>query len=146
MEAVGVAANVIAIIDLSAKVASLLVQYSKDVKNAKDDIAQLHHEVSRMKVASESVQQLIEGPNGARLETSQKMLVALGHSKALLTGLEQKLGFGRKQKAMKRIGFRALKWPFESSDVAKRVQDLMRCSNDISLAIQIDQTYVLDST
>jgi hypothetical protein len=41
LEGLGLAANVIAVIDLSAKVISWCYQYSKDVKNARADIEQL---------------------------------------------------------------------------------------------------------
>jgi hypothetical protein len=38
MDGVSAAASAIAVVDVSAKVASLLFQYSKEVKNAKEDI------------------------------------------------------------------------------------------------------------
>src|SRR5690606_41484076 len=41
MEAIGVAANVVAVIDLSAKVGLALAHYARDVRSARDDIERL---------------------------------------------------------------------------------------------------------
>ena len=146
MDGLSVAASVFAVVDMSTKVASLLFQYSKDVWNAKEAIVQLQQEVSNLKDATESVQKLLKGPNGTRLKSSQKLLVALGDSRSQLGRLEQKLDPGRTRKAMRRMGLRALKWPFEGKDAERMVQDLARCTQAISLSLQVDQTYVADSS
>ncbi|KAK4220852.1 hypothetical protein QBC38DRAFT_550409, partial [Podospora fimiseda] len=54
------------------------------------------------------------------------------------TTLEAKLGKG--QKLMRRIGFRALKWPFESKDMDKIIANLKRGQDSFTAALQIDQT------
>ena len=146
MDGLAAAASVVAVVDMSTKVASLLFQYSKDVWNAKEAIVQLQQEVSNLKDATESVQKLLEGPTGTRLKSSQKLLVALGDSRSQLGRVEQKLDPGRARKAMRRMGLRALKWPFESKDAERMVQDLARCTQAISLSLQVDQTYVADSS
>ena len=146
MDGLSVAASVFAVVDMSTKVASLLFQYSKDVWNAKEAIVQLQQEVSNLKDATESVQKLLKGPNGTRLKSCQKLLVALGDSRSQLGRLEQKLDPGRTRKAMRRMGLRALKWPFEGKDAEKMVQDLATCTQAISLSLQVDQTYVADSS
>lgn len=43
---------------------------------------------------------------------------------------------------MSHIGFRALKWPFRSKYVERTVQDLVRCTQAMSLALQVGQTYI----
>lgn len=52
MEGIGAAASIIAIVELSAKVASVILQYSKDVKNAGDDIHRLRKAVTDLKKMS----------------------------------------------------------------------------------------------
>ena len=146
MDGLSVAASVFAVVDMSTKVASLLFQYSKDVWNAKEAIVQLQQEVSNLKDATESVQKLLKGPNGTRLKSSQKLLVALSDSRSQLGRLEQKLDPGRARKAMRRMGLRALKWPLESKDDERMVQDLARCTQAISISLQVDQMYVADSS
>ncbi|KAH6881046.1 hypothetical protein B0T10DRAFT_609246 [Thelonectria olida] len=143
LETLGVVASLIAVVDSSAKVASLCFHYSKDVKNAKDDIDRLQREATNLKKASESVQLLLQGPNGAKLEASQELLVAAKDSLSQLRELEQVLNPGTGRKTMSRVGFRALKWPFQSKDVEKVAQGLVRCTHAISLGLQVDNTAVL---
>lgn len=140
MDGLSAAASVLAVVDMSAKVASLLFQYSREVKNAKEDIARVRVQVDSLKNASESVQQHLRGPDGAKLEASQKLLAALHHSCSQLGRLEQTLSPGKGRKTMmSRFGIRALKWPFDSQDIDKTVQDLGMCTQAISLALQADQ-------
>lgn len=56
------------------------LQYSKDVKNAGADIARLERETINLKEVSVSGQGLLQGPNGARLEASHKLVVAVNDS------------------------------------------------------------------
>ncbi|RYP18641.1 hypothetical protein DL767_009786 [Monosporascus sp. MG133] len=113
-EGLGVAASAIAVIDLSAKVASLCLQYSKDVKHAKDDIIRIHEEVIRLKNTSTDVQNLVNSPRGAKLKTSQKLGDTLKDSQSQLERLEHELTPSKGRQAMKQFGFRALKWLFKS--------------------------------
>ncbi|EXK24519.1 hypothetical protein FOMG_18763 [Fusarium oxysporum f. sp. melonis 26406] len=81
-EALGVASSVIAVVDLSAKVFSLCLQYSREVKNAKDDIKRLYKEVAAFQDTTEKLKALLEGPRGKELKTSQQLVSAIedGHS------------------------------------------------------------------
>jgi hypothetical protein len=54
-EALGLAASVIAVVQLSAKVASLCVEYYTNVKNARDDIIRLQREADGLKVTLKQV-------------------------------------------------------------------------------------------
>ncbi|KAH7110462.1 hypothetical protein EDB81DRAFT_371295 [Dactylonectria macrodidyma] len=143
LEALSVVASLLAVVRSSTKAASLCFHYSKDVKNAKDDIDRLQLEATNLKKASESVQLLLKGPNGARLEVSQELLVAARNSIPQLRELEQVLNPGTARKAMSRVGIRALKWPFQSKDVEKIAQGLGRCTHAISLGLQVDDTAIL---
>lgn len=91
MEGLGIAANVIAVIELSAKVASLCLEYSRAVRRAKSDIQRLLHELSTLKVTLEGARQLLESPNGGRLQTSQRLRDGLSGCSSQLTKLETKL-------------------------------------------------------
>ncbi|KAH6981484.1 hypothetical protein EDB80DRAFT_626107, partial [Ilyonectria destructans] len=143
LEALGVVASLLAVVHSSAKVASLCFYYYRDVKNAKDDIDRLQREATNLKKASESVLLLLKGPNGAKLEASQELMVAAKDSLSQLKELEQVLSPGTARKAMSRVGLRALKWPFQNKDVEKIAQDLGRCTHAISLGLQVDNTAVL---
>lgn len=66
-EALGLAASVIAVIELSAKVASRYSEYYANVKNAPDDIERLQKEAQGIKATLEMVQSLCDSPNGVML-------------------------------------------------------------------------------
>jgi hypothetical protein len=140
MDGLSGAASVIAVVDLSVKIASLYSQYYKDVKNAKDDINRLLQEVANLTTISTDLAKLLDGPNGTRLKSSQKLSSAVEDSLKKLQKIMKKLDPGVGCKAMSRFGIRALKWPLSSKDIEETVKDLARCTDSISFALQIDQT------
>jgi archaellum component FlaC len=137
MEGLGVAASVIAVVDISAKVISLCSQYAKDVKNAKSDIDRLAREITNLQTALEIVSRLLI--TYRELESSQQLAAGVKDSRSRLEDLHNKLEPRKGDRAMSRIGLRALKWPFQSRDVNQIVEELVRCSQAISLALQVDQ-------
>ncbi|KAH6983425.1 hypothetical protein BKA56DRAFT_482752 [Ilyonectria sp. MPI-CAGE-AT-0026] len=143
MEAVGVAVNLLTLIDMTAKVGLLCFQYGRDVKHAKADIDRLHTVVTNLQKTSESVQKLLQGPNGARLESSQNMATGLQLSLSQLEALEEKLKPRSSKKLMSRVGLRALQWPIQKREVDRFIQELGQQTEIISLALQADQTTVL---
>ncbi|EGU73724.1 hypothetical protein FOXB_15762 [Fusarium oxysporum f. sp. conglutinans Fo5176] len=135
-ETLGVASSVIAVVDLSAKVFSLCLQYSREVKNAKDDIDRLHKEVAAFQDTTEKLKALLEEPRGRELKASQQLLSAIEDGHSMLGRLEHQLRPSTGRKAMRRFGVRALKWPFESKDVEGTIQNLERCRGNVSDAIR----------
>ncbi|KAH7115590.1 hypothetical protein EDB81DRAFT_702195 [Dactylonectria macrodidyma] len=117
MEVVGVAANIIAVVDISIKAASLCVQYARDVKNAAADIERLKNEITNLKGVTEAVQELLNNPNSANLDNERRLEKNLDDSRCLLERLELRLAPRTSHKAMSKIGLRALKWPFQSKEV-----------------------------
>ena len=142
MDAVGSAASIIAVIDLSAKVASLCFQYSAAVKNARSDVERLQGELERLKTALEGAQRLLKSPNGERLQTSQGLCDGLNDCSSQLSQLgsrlEKKLNRGAARKAMSRIGLRALKWPFESKEFDSIINNLERYRDTLSVGLAVD--------
>src|SRR4051794_27335198 len=112
MEALGVLANVIAVVELSAKVLSLCMQYSLAVKDAKSDIMRLQIEIMSLDGVLGKFKQLLEGPDGTKLSASQKLDDTLDECSLQLEYLLKTLDPGKGRKAMSRIRLRALKWPF----------------------------------
>src|SRR6478735_25879 len=70
-QVLGIAANVIAVVEISVKILQVCPQYSQDVTNAKADIAELQQEVETLYDTTKKVKTLIEGPQGAKLKASQ---------------------------------------------------------------------------
>lgn len=146
MEGLAAAASVIAVVELAAKVASLCLEYASAVKNARADIERLRKHIDSLKTTVEGAQKLLQGPHGARLETSRKLRNALDDTQSqlgdIVAKLEAKLHTGFKAKAMRALGRRALQWPFESKDVDKIIANLQRDQASFSAALQIDQVWV----
>jgi hypothetical protein len=146
MEGLGVAASVIAVIDLSAKIASLCSQYIKDVKNAEKDVRRLLQGVSSLNTVTGDINKLISGSDSARFKSSQKLksvvedgLSELQALETKLEGLERKLRpGGRRYKIIARIGLAALRWPLSSKEVEKAIQEIAYCTQILSLALQHD--------
>jgi hypothetical protein len=145
-EALGLVANVIAVVELSAKVASLCFEYYTNVKNARDDIARLRREADGLKAILKQVQSLLNGPNSAKLEASRTLRNGVDDCFSQLADLEAKLEFGRRHQVMRRFGVRALKWPFKNEEVEGIMKDLGRCKDMISLGLQVDQACVTSYT
>jgi hypothetical protein len=144
MDGVSAAASVIAVVDLSAKVASLLFQYAKDVRHAKADVERLRSETANLKSAWENVKELLDGPNGARLVALQKFAdplnTALDESRSRLRRLQETLKPAKRHLAWL-PGRSALKWPFEKKGVEADAQALARCTQLITLNLLVDHTY-----
>lgn len=144
MEAIASASSVIAVIDLSAKVASLLFQYLTAVKKARPDIERLQGELDRLNTTLEGTRHLLESPNGTRLQTSQRLQAELSGCSSQLTDLEtrleKKLNTRRTTRMMSRYGIRRLKWPFESKDLDTMIKAFERHRDALTAALTIDQT------
>jgi Fungal N-terminal domain of STAND proteins len=140
MDGLSAAANVIAVVDICAKIASLCFQYSVAVKNAKEDIGRLQRKVNDIKDVLGEVQQLLDGRDKTRLSATNKLLDSLKECFLQLEELKTQLELGKTRKAMSQFGVRALKWPFTSKEVEKIVASLERYEQTFSLALQADQT------
>lgn len=144
MDGLSAAASVIAVIQISEDVVSLCSKYLKAVKNAKPDIERLQAELNNLKITLRGAQHLLEGPNGAKLQTSQALHDGLDGCSSQLTSLEmklkEKLSHGKADKTIGRFGLRALKWPFESKDVNGMVQTLKQYQDTLSASLSIDGT------
>jgi predicted RNase H-like nuclease (RuvC/YqgF family) len=138
-EGLGLAASVIAVIDLSVKVATLCSKYYTNVKNARGDIEHLQSEAQRLKETLEQVQSLCNSPNGAKLRESQSLRDRVEDSKVQLAQLKTKLESKNSQKAMRRFGRRALKWPFMSNEIDGIMKALGDCKDSISFILQVDE-------
>ncbi|KAI8410918.1 hypothetical protein FOFC_07512, partial [Fusarium oxysporum] len=98
MDGLGIVANIAAVLDLSAKVATLCFQYSTTVASARGDIKRLQSHVSGLAVALRAGKQLVEGPNSRPLVASRELAASLQlegiitnlerHEKTILLGLQ----------------------------------------------------------
>jgi uncharacterized coiled-coil DUF342 family protein len=143
MAGIGEAASIIAVVDLSAKVGSLCFRYSREVAGARESIAQLQKELVGLQDVIKRLNTVLQRPDSASLTTRPEITRALDACRDQLEILDKKLDLGKTRKALSRVGFRALKWPFESKEVEQIISKLERCQQTMSLAFQVDQTYVI---
>ncbi|KAJ4167392.1 hypothetical protein NW754_011207 [Fusarium falciforme] len=144
-ETLGLAASVIAVIDLSAKGATLCLQYSTAVKNARADITCLQNRLDELGVCLRGAQRLLHDPNDQALAMSRQLVDSLDGCMSELTQLQSRLdpGPGKARKTMRRFGLRALKWPFDNKEVSGIVSNLDHYKQTITLCLQVDQTTIL---
>jgi hypothetical protein len=140
MDGLSGAASVIAVIDISAKIAALCFQYSIAVKDAKSDIKRIERKVSDIKRVLESIKKLLDGPRTARLSTTHSLFKSLKQCLLELQELEKELKPGKTRKTMSRFGVRALKWPFTSKQVERIISSMEGYEQTFTLALQVDQT------
>ncbi|KAK2667468.1 hypothetical protein RAB80_016659 [Fusarium oxysporum f. sp. vasinfectum] len=142
-EAVGLAASIIAIVELSAKVGKLCVQYSTAAGNARADITRLQNRLKDLNVCLEAAQRLLDDPKNTKLATSRSLVDSLNACETELAEVQDRLHPGSARKAMRRFGLRALKWPFDSREISTVVSNLEHYKQTITLCLQVDQTTIL---
>lgn len=139
-EAVGLAASIIAIVELSAKVGKLCVQYSTTAGNAKADVSRLQTRLKDLNICLEAAQRLLHDPKNTALATSRSLNDSLNACETGLAEVRDRLDPGSARKAMRRFGLRALKWPFESKEISTVIANLEHYKQTITLCLQVDQT------
>ncbi|KAL5604797.1 uncharacterized protein BROUX77_004983 [Berkeleyomyces rouxiae] len=147
MEALGATASAITVVELTAKLGSLCLDYTKAVKNSAAEINELKEEVASLENAAKQVRVLLEKPEGQDFEQFKSLDHVLQQSRAKLKELEQKLeSKGPNQqpeyehKAKRRKLARALKWPFQREEVNQLIQDIRGYHETISHILQVHQT------
>lgn len=142
-DALGLAVNCITVIDLTAKLATTLYTYGREVTGARDDINRVREQVVRLGEITQSVHGLLERHHGTgahTLRTFQLIQDGVFGTETKLNRLWQDLDVGLKKKSMRRFGFRALKWPFDQREVAGLLSSLEDCFQALSQSLQVDQT------
>ena len=136
MDPVSAAASIIAIIQISAKLVELCRMCFSEVKEAKRDIQQLRNEVITLDNILVDLRDLIDTADGTKLSILD---TSLKQCQSSLEELVKKLEGN--DNTMKKFGWRALKWPFNSNDVKKAIETIERHKNMFNLALTVDQTY-----
>ncbi|MCJ1345987.1 hypothetical protein MMC31_004198, partial [Peltigera leucophlebia] len=138
MDPVSAAASVIAVIQISAELVALCRRCFSEVKEAKTDIQQFRNEVTSLDSILIDLRDLVDTPDGTKLPILD---ASLKQCQSTLEELVRKLEKAEgNDNTMKRFGWRALKWPFNSSDVKKAIETIERHKNMFNLALTADQT------
>ena len=140
MDGVSAAASVVALVQISAKVASLCAEYYSHVKSAKKDIDRFHLEVEALIKVLQNLEELAQKPGAEKLFTTNAIKESIRSCLSELTYFNERLEPGKGRKAMSRYEIRALKWPFESKELEKAIGILQRYKSIFSTALNVDQT------
>ncbi|KAL6910181.1 hypothetical protein GGI43DRAFT_389514 [Trichoderma evansii] len=129
--------------DLSAKIIILCSQYIVGVANARAEIERLKEQLKNLETTLRRANHLLEQPNSQFLSASRELNDPLQRCQAELQRLQDKLEPSAAQKAMRRFGLRAAKWPFRKGDVEAIIASLVDYREAITAILQIDQTKLL---
>ena len=116
-----------------------LHQYYADVKDAKSDIQSLANELKDFQNVTLEIRKLFQTQRANNdLPVSSDLASTMEQSLVDIKDLELKLDPGTGDKLMKRVGRRALKWPFTKSEVTEWVSKLQRFKSTLNLALNAD--------
>ncbi|WQF83292.1 Putative fungal domain of STAND protein [Colletotrichum destructivum] len=146
MEAVGAAASIVALVEISAKLGRQCVDYIKKVRGSKDEIRRLATENDALAQILKQIQDLLSDDIKSasvrhQLDSSQKLHKNLTSCGKMLQDLTAKLDQEPNASRWKRyVG--ALKWPLSSTEVSEAISALHRWREMFQTALSIDQVNI----
>lgn len=132
--------TILAAVTTSATVITLISRYYSGVKNAREDIKRFSASVEEIHNVFQKVQALARGPDAAKLPASDPAVAAMEQSLREITELEDQLNPKMGGEMMRRVGLRALKWPFTSKQMDEYITKFERRKAMLNLALNADQT------
>ncbi|KAI9775493.1 MAG: hypothetical protein M1816_005900, partial [Peltula sp. TS41687] len=135
-------AGVFAVLQVADRVLSICGKYASAVKDAKDDIRRLTSEVNALQKVLKSVDEMAHAPGmmcGVSPSILEELAGTIGECGFTLDQVESQLDPKQRRTPMRRFGFRALKWPFKSKDIASILETLHRQQSTITVALSLDQ-------
>lgn len=128
----------LAVTTISGKFLSIIWKYYMDVDGAQSEIKLLANELEYSHNLMQEFQQLAGKSSKLPLTASLDATIeqALSDLKTLESRLDPKTG----AKAMRRLGKRALKWPFTKGEVEQWITRFQRLKETANLALNADQT------
>lgn len=130
--------TIIAVVVTTAQVLSLLTKYYQGVQNARTDVELMVSEIQSFQHVLEKIQELLNSSNKMKLSTSSSQVTAIVQSMSTLEKLKDKLDPSHGKRMMKRVGFRALRWPLTKKEVNEYITHLDRCKGTLNLVFEAD--------
>jgi hypothetical protein len=143
MEGLGIAANVIAVVDLAAKACTVVYQYAKSAKNCPKTVAQLQQELTEVKGSLDGLQKIARRLDDACTAAGEppsvisELSTALKECSTILSELTHELEGSYRNRFREKVGWR-LRWPIRESEIAEFVLRLGRYQQTFQLALQAD--------
>ncbi|KAL6233820.1 hypothetical protein BDW75DRAFT_182272 [Aspergillus navahoensis] len=143
MEGLSSAASVIAVIQLTGSLLELCGGYIQQVKHARDEILTLQRAIAGLHETLENLQNLVQSNDGKALPMSSRLVCNITDCLSDLRALESRLDPGKRKKMMRKVGWRALKWPLRRTEVEDIIQNFERYKSSFLLSLQVDQSSLM---
>lgn len=132
--------TILAVVQTSDRILSLIVKYYSGVKNAKNDIEALRTEVEAFHNVLRKIQELVPSSDATKLPLLASLATAIKSSSSDIENIKNKLDSNKGERTMSRVGLRALQWPFSKKEVEDHIANLERHKTTFTLALNSDQT------
>ncbi|KAL8647238.1 MAG: hypothetical protein Q9226_006515 [Calogaya cf. arnoldii] len=133
--------TIVAVGALSTKVVALIWKYYMNVEGAQAEVKFLANELEDIHKLMEKFQTLVN--SSSKLPVAASLNATIKPALSDLKTLESRLDPGTAAKAMRRLGKRALKWPFDKGEVMQWVTRFQRLKETANLALNLDQTSLI---
>jgi len=145
MEGLGIAANVIAVVDLAAKTCAAVYKYAKSAKGCPKTVSQLHRDLTAVQKTLDGLRTIADRLDAAAqtpgIRRTPPLLVSLASElnecETTLGKLLEELEGNFRNKLRSKIG-RQLKWPLKEPDVMDCITRLGRYHQSFQSALQVD--------
>ncbi|KAJ5961138.1 NACHT and WD40 domain protein [Penicillium vulpinum] len=141
MDGLSAASSIAGVIQVAGAISKLCGGYVQDVKDATADIIALQQTIQGLVDVLEQLLAFLDNPN-SRFRTKVLKDDVRGCLLAL-EALEGKIDPGKGKRAMRKLGFRALKWPLKRSEVEKLMGDIEGYKSLFSLSLQTNQIAII---
>ena len=131
--------TILAVIEISGTVLGKIWKYYSDVKDAKEDIDRLAHEVNNTLKICQQLQQLVRSSPG-KLPTSASLDKSLNQALSDVQDIEKKLEPGTRHRLQSMVKTKLLKWPLDKKEVNEVVGRLESFKSAATAALTLDQT------
>jgi uncharacterized protein YicC (UPF0701 family) len=138
MEAVASASSIITVVQIAASVAKLCSGYILDVKDARWDIERVQQKTAILRDVMEKLAKIDDQTQAKPVSLPAHVIAAVHQCLQDLQELQGKLQPKSKHKAMRKVGWRALKWPLSKNDVNEEVKRLEGYFTIFNSALQLD--------
>lgn len=130
--------TITAVIVTTTQVLSLLTKYYQGVHDARTDVERLVSEIQSFQEVLTKIQELLKSSNNTKLSVSSSLVPEIAQSMSSLENLKDILDPSHGKRIMKRVGFRALRWPLTKKEVNEHIAQLERCKGTLNLALEAD--------
>ncbi|KAJ5819444.1 hypothetical protein N7474_005035 [Penicillium riverlandense] len=143
MDGLSSASSVIAVIQLTGNLVKLCGGYIQEVKDARDEIFTLQRSIAGLHGTLQDLQRFLQSNDGKALPTSSRLVSNITDCLSDLRALEARLDPGKGEKLMRKVGFRALKWPLKRKEVEGVTQNLEKYKSSFLLSLHVDQSSLM---